>query len=399
MSPRRSSRTPVTAALGVGLLAAACVNAGDPGVDVQALQADIAFGFEAPAEDAPIAPITGVPETVGGNQGTFINDGALNAPFRNDFADRFKQILRIDAPPPSTPCPDAPIGASAGKQAPEDVTALPKEGIYRWARDISIEVPTENGDPIVAKETGFESRIIRAITELGAGTDVDATDPTTPKGKRFSYETVAPSIDGNTTLKDWLVNTQPISRGANVNQDPEGVTRSAEGVAGSSGVPLDIPDEVQDGLPGGQRVETGEPNRGLVLLEERAVDGNGTEQGSFTASPPLLYLPLPVRAGSFWDSTSVDATSGETRRIEGKVNERRSIDACGTLIDGWLVEITEVRASAAGTWMIQYEAVVSTEFGAVIIGERYAGESSTGTIEADYRVGQVEPDELPEELK
>lgn len=399
MSPRRSSRTPIVTALGVGLLAAACVNAGAPGVDIQALQADIAFGFEAPAEDAPIAPITGVPETVGGSNDAFISDGSVLVPFRNDFADRFKEILRIAAPPPTTKCPAAPIGASASKQAPEDVTDLPVEGVYRWVRDIKIVTETGGGAQLELTETGFESRLVRAVKELGAGTDVDATDPTTPQGKRFTYETVAPTIDGRTLISEWLVNTQPVSRGQNVNQDPEGITRSAEGVAESSGAPIDIPDEAQENLPGGQRIQTGEPNRGLVLLDERAVDGNGAEQGSFTPSPPLLYLPLPVQAGSFWESTSVDATSGETRRIEGRVNERRSVDACGTLIDGWLVEIDELRSSEGHTYFIEHEIVVSTEFGAVIVGERFTGDTPSGTVEADYRRGQVVPDELPEELK
>lgn len=398
MSPRRSSRTPLVAVLGVGMMAAACVDAGEPGVDIQALQADIAFGFEAPAEDEPIAPITGVPETVSSNDG-FISDGSLNAPFRNDFADRFKDILRIPTPPASTACPSAPIGSSPAMQAPEDVTTLPEQGLYRWVRDIKIKTNVD-GAEIEATETGFESRIIRAIEELGAGTNVNADDPAAPQGKRFTYETIAPAINGLTTINEWLVNTQPLSRGANVNQDPEGVTRTAEGVAEGAGVPLDIPDEAQENLPGGQRVEAGEPNRGLVLISERAVDGNGADQGGFNPSPPLLYLPLPVAAGNTWTSTGVDATSGETRRISGEVNERASIDACGTLLDGWLVEISETRATPAGAVIIDYEAVVSTELGAVIIGERFTADNGAGTvIDATYRRGQVEPDELPEDLR
>ena len=398
MFPRRSDRTPVLAVIGVGLLAAACVDAGDPGVDIQALQADIAFGFEAPAEDEPIAPVTGNPQTVSSSD-ELVSDGSLNAPFRNDFADRFKNILRIPTPPASTACPSAPIGASPAVQAPEEVTALPEQGLYRWVRDITI-TSDAGGTKIEAKETGFESRIIRAIEELGAGSNVDTDDPAAPQGKRFTYETVAPAIDGRTLINEWLVNTEPLSRGANVSQDPEGVTQSAEGVAQGAGVPADVPDEAQDQLPGGQRVETGEPNRGLVLISERAVDGNGADQGSFNPSPPLLYLPLPVAAGNSWTSTGVDATSGETRRISGEVNERASIDACGTMLDGWLVEISETRATPAGAVIIDYEAVVSTELGAVIVAERFTADDGAGTVvKADYRRGQVEPDELPEDLR
>ena len=397
MFPRRSDRNPVLLAIGAGLLVAACVDAGEPGVDVQALQADVAFGFEAPAEDEPIAPVTEAPQTAS-SAGDLISDGSLNAPFRNDFADRFKDILRIPTPPADSDCPSAPIGASPAQQAPEEVTTLPEEGLYLWLRDIKI-TSNVGGTEIEATETGFESRVIRAVEELGAGTNV-STDPAAPKGKRFTYETVAPAVDGRTLINEWLVNTQPLSRGANVSQDPEGVTRSAEGVAGGAGVPADVPDGVQDNLPGGQRVETGEPNRGLVLLAERATDGNGADQGSFNPSPPLLYLPLPVGAGSTWTSTGVDATSGETRRIDGAVYERASVDACGTMLDGWLVEISETRATPAGVVSIAYEAVVSTELGGVIIAERFTAEDGAGTsVEADYRRGQVEPEELPEDLR
>ena len=398
MFPRRSDRNPVLIAIGAGLLTAACVDAGEPGVDIQALQADIAFGFEAPAEDEPIDPVTDVPATAS-SSGDLISDGSLNAPFRNDFADRFKDILRIPTPPADTACPSAPIGSSPAVQAPEDVTTLPEEGLYRWVRDITLKSDA-GGTKFEGTDRGFESRIIRAIEELGAGTNVDATDPTAPQGKRFTYETVAPTVGGLTQINEWLVNTQPLSRGANVSQDPEGVTRSGEGVAQGAGVPLDVPDDAQDQIPGGQRVETGEPNRGLVLISERAVDGNGANQGSFNPSPPLLYLPLPVAAGNSWTSTGVDATSGETRRIDGVVNERASIDACGTMLDGWRVEISETRATPTGAVLIDYQAVVSTELGGVIIAEEFVADDGAGTVvDADYRRGQVEPDELPEDLR
>ena len=398
MFPRRSDRKTVLIAIGVGLLTAACVDAGEPGVDIQALQADIAFGFEAPAEDEPIGPVTDVPDTTTSSD-DLISDGSLNAPFRNDFADRFKDIFRIPTPPADTACPAAPVGSSPAMQAPEDVTTLPEQGLYKWVRNITVK-SNAGGVKIDSTETGFESRIIRAIEELGAGTNVDATDPSAPQGKRFTYETVAPTIGGLTQINEWLVNTQPLSRGANVSQDPEGVTRSAEGVAGSAGAPVDIPDDAQDQIPGGQRAEAGEPNRGLVLISERAVDGNGANQGSFNPSPPLLYLPLPVAAGNSWTSTGVDATSGETRRIDGEVNERASIDACGTMLDGWLVEISETRATPEGAVIIDYDAVVSTELGAVIIAERFVADDGAGTVvNADYRRGQVKPDELPEDLR
>ncbi len=398
---RPSTRRLAVGALGLALVTTACVEPDEPGVDIQALQADVAFGFEAPAEDAPIELPTAVPAQAA-QQGRPVDTGtgALTVPFRNTLPDRFNRFTNLQPPAPEVECPTAPIGSSPATQAPEEVTTVPEVGVYRWKRDITTTSVGAAGEITVQVE-GFETRAVRAVEELGAGTAVDTDDPSAQQGMRYRYETLAPLPSGLTELTTWTVNTAPVAAGANVTQDPEGVTMTAEGAASEiTGEDVDVPDEAQEQLPGGQRIQTGEPNRGLVLNQVENIDANGANQGSFNPSSPLLYLPLPVQAGEFWTSTAVDPTSGETRRIEGQVNERRSVDACGTLLDGWLVEVSETRATAAGTVTIEAEYVVSTELGALVIGETSLVTDALGnSVDATYERGQVEADPLPEDLR
>lgn len=394
MSLLRSDRSIAGLVLVTGLLASACVGQDDPGVDVQSLQADIVFGVELAAEEKPVVPPSAdIPEQQAPSQAPPISDGTLRIPFRNPAADR---LPTFDVEPPTGDCPAAPIGASPSEAAPEEVTSLPRKGLYRWQREVTIS--RDVGGVVQSTPfAGAESRLIDNVRELGAGTDPRAEDP----GKQYAYDVYRPGLFGETVLENWFVNTSPVDAGVNSpgSIDPGGTSEGAEGIAGQQGIPLDLPDEVQQALPNGNRVRTGEPNRGLIFQGEEYLDGNGEVIGQFNPSPPLLYLPLDVQVGDFWTSTGVDPRTGETRRIDGVVAERRSVDACGTLLDGWLVEIDETRAAAGVTATRSSELVISTTYGAVVIGEDYTETSGPVKVEASFRVGQKDPSPIPEELR
>lgn len=394
MFRHRSNRIAATL-VGLGLGAAACASTGDPGVEVQALQADVVFGVDLPEAEKPVAPPTQqVSEQVGADEP--FDDGSVIAPFRNRIPERFRNLPFRSPAPVVADCPTAPIGASPSEAAPEEVDSLPAEGLYSWKRDIEVTRTLEGVD-IVQRITGFENRIIRDVEELGPG-----SDPTAEGGRQFSYQTVRPDGFGQVLVETFRVNTKPVERGANSNVDTEGVVQNAEDAARNNGVPADIPDEAQDQVPNPNRVRVGEPNRGLVLIAQEVYDGNGLAVGAFNPSPPVLLLPLPVEAGDAWTSTSTDPGSGQTMRVSGEVHERESVDACGTLLDGWRAELDITIASSEGTVQRTTELIVSTSLGAMIIGERSheEGTDTAGrplTVDTDHGIAQTEPDPLPDD--
>lgn len=396
MSRRRSDRIPALL-LASGVALGACAQTGDPGVEVQSLQASVVFGVEIPEEDGPAdSPVQTVTNDFQ-QGGDILDDGGFTLPpFRNRIPDRFQGLPFRVPPPPQVDCPKAGIGASVAEQANEEVTGEPREGLYKWKRDITLTL-TIQGTDVVQKTTGFESRVIRGVEVVGASTDPTADEP----GKQFTFEMVRPDGTGSVVVDRYRVNTDPIERGANVNQDPRGLSDTAEATAQGGGVPLDIPDDVQNEIPPVNRVRVGEPNRGLTLNERTTFDGNGQAQGTFNPSPPSLLLPFPVQAGDQWQSTSVSAGNGQTLRVEGVVNERKAVDACGTLIDGWLAELDVVDASSSNIVQRREELVVSTQFGGMIIGQTIVEEGTDEAgnnvkFEAVYTIAQVDPDPIPE---
>ena len=395
MSRSRSDRIALAIVAPV-LLLAGCAEVGAPGVEVQSLQASVVFGVELPEEDGPVAsPVTAIDDGVIEGGGNLFDDGSLTLPFRNRIPDRFKGVpFRVPAPE-AVDCPEAGIGASPAVLAPEEVTGEPREGLYKWKRDITITM-TIQGTEVVQRTEGFENRVIRAVEVVGEG-----TDPTDEEsGRQFSYEMVRPDGTGAVLVDRYRVNTDPIERGSSISQDPRGASHTAEETVKGAGVPLDVPDEAQDQIPAPNRVRVGEPNRGLTLTGRTTYDGNGQAQGTFNPAPPALLLPFPVQVGDEWSSTSV-SNNGQTYRVAGIVNERESVDACGTMLDGWRAELDIVDASTAGAAQREEDLVVSTQFGGMPIAQRIVeqGTDEAGNpirLEAIYSIAQVEPDPIPE---
>ena len=393
MFRRRSDRT-AAVLVGLGLAAGACATTGQPGVEVQALQADVVFGVELDPADQPVEAPSQVPVT--GEQRPSFDDGSVIAPFRNRIPDRFKNLAFRTPAAQDQDCPTAPIGASPSEAAPEEVTTVPREGLYSWKRDIEVKRSVQGVD-LHLHTTGFEKRIVRDVEVVGEG-----TDPTADGGKQFTYQTVRPDGFGNALVETFRVNTQPVERGANSNVDTQGSVENAEHAAEANGIPADVPDDVVEQIPNPNRVRVGEPNRGLVLTQQQFYDGNGVAIGSFSPAPPVLLLPLPVEAGDTWTSTSTDPRTGQTMRVSGEVDERETVDACGTLLDGWRAELDVTIASADGTVQRTSKLVVSTSFGAMIIGEQSHEESTDAsgaptTVDTDYGIAQVDPDPVPED--
>lgn len=364
MSLSRSRALSTVAALAV---LGACANGAAPGVRVQALQADIVFGVDAP-EDAAVAPIN--PPALGeGSGGTVTVNPALNVPFRNRIPDRFRNVAdQIPAGAAAGACPSAPSGAAPRATAERNATTPPLPGLYRY-RISGSRTMTVNGVEIHTTISGFEPRLVRAVESNGE--------------HGWTFEVVQPAGDGGSRVMTWSVDTDPDEVPGPTSSDTDG-----DGIPDGRGVAVPY--------VGQNPIRAGEPGRGIALESIVDHDHNGNTVGSFDATPSLLFLPLPILPGEEFQSAAVDR-QGQSMQIDGQVETTQSVDACGELADGWRVAMTVVTAQSLDTAATTEAWVFSTPMGGLPISHRVQGsviDQSTGitqTYDITYSLGQIDP--------
>jgi hypothetical protein len=349
----------VLLAAAVPLLTAACVSPRDPGVAADSLKADIVFGVEEPAaKEAPLAPV-----------GTALEgpyDVAIEplqtlrtlpqGEFRNRIPARFQNVPTgaSGVTTNASACPRAPLGSAPERAAPDRPPANtpPKEGAYRYKISGKRTQVFSNGARIESEVSGFQPRVVRNIEQTAES--------------RWTYETVQPYGDGGIQVMSWVVNANP----AHVQRATPYVGENAYRVS--------------------------EPEGGLSVQRITYYNGSGNLEGTFDPAPPIVWAPFPVVPGQEFTSVGVSPRSRQSQRIEGEPTARQSVDACGELIDGWLVE-HDVVDSSGGAY--EQDVVVSTDMGGLVISQRLVRTFTVGdvTVEEDitFSLGQVVPDPLP----
>lgn len=115
-------------------------------------------------------------------------------------------------------------------------------------------------------------------------------------------------------------------------------------------------------------------------------------------------MPLPVLPGEGFQSVAVD-NRGQSMQIDGEVLDRQTVDACGELVDGWLVEheVTDVRSIESSVRREEY--IFSTPMGGLPVSQRIVGEQIdpandvSTKYDLTYSIGQLEPSKVPDEVQ
>lgn len=139
----------------------------------------------------------------------------------------------------------------------------------------------------------------------------------------------------------------------------------------------------------------------LTRIVREDEDGDSRE---FNPSPAVEILPLPVVPETEIDSVGVDPNTFQTLRHTGVVKERRRVDACGELVDGWFVDAAQESVDPGDGEQTQrdYDYTVATQMGGMLVFEHVAtpcamNDEGECTNEPEFvfdaRLGQVEPDE------
>ena len=337
----------------MGLVSAACVNPDKPTVAVNKLEANLVFGVtEAPK------PVESQLEQVVAD---VIADNDLDSAFNFEFPDAPTPAFGVDlavTPKAAEACPAAAPTAAPATPTEVTITGEPPMGSFKYRSVGSVPDSARPGG--LAKYDLFERRIVRNFQRIS---------PTLT-----SFDVVQRVLFGG---QDFLVATYEVNT-AGLNRNPsDGV-----GIITTPGV--------------------GEPERGITLVRMARIDAkSGNELSVFQPTTGLLLLPLPVTAGEKFQSVAVDARSGQTIVHESTVLRRQRIDACGDLVDGWLVEsnrqISRPEDFAGGPPGGKYTMIFATQFGGMPIQERLVIENvcAGGTCDLSSSLAQLKPDPLP----
>jgi hypothetical protein len=317
----------VAAAVVLMLLAAGCAKSEKTGLRVKGYAADLVFGAAKRPALVPVAAAPGPPPVV-------------EAPLPPAVFDNtgFKAPPSIGS---SGPCKSAALGAGALDSATVAPTLAkrPETGTSRWKRTGTITITGGNTKVPFA---GFEQRIVRDVRDGPTGT--------------FLYQTVKPDTGSPTTfVTTWQVK-------------PDAVQQNVSELTAS--------------------VTVGDPERGLTIKAIDNFAANGEMIGSFRPATGLLILPLPVVPGEQFASVAVDPQTLQVATYQGQVVSRDRTDACGDYVEGWVVKGT---LTFAGQTPQQYDVLVATQYGVVVVSEHIVGQTALGTYDLTFGLGQLHP--------
>ena len=369
---------------------AGCVERDGPGVAVQKLAADIVFGVES-ATTAP--PPNFMPGQAGaGDATTYLpqspgsaSDPAAGFSGGGDFsgpADRARPRLPRLTPltPSKAACPPAAMTAFPAKEAGQTLEGVPAQGQYRWKR--SGTQTLANLPNVTLPVSGFEQRLVRNIVPISSS--------------EFTFETVQPELGTDiTTISTFKVKIGAASKTVTPPVDPSNLTRRRTPVPLPVSPPGSRPTLPPPPIPGS--VSVGDPERGISLMKLQRVDraGNTSE---LTFSPAVLYLPLDVVPGEEFNSIGIDPRTGSVLQHQAKVTKRDRVDACGDIVDGWVVESTQTFSGPGQTAPPRaYKYIVAPQLGGLIISEEIHISTPQVTSDVVLSLGQVNPSPLPAE--
>jgi hypothetical protein len=368
------------------LLLSGCVKQDAPGVGIQKLAADIVFGVK-PADKTP--PPNLDPGQVGpGDATTYVPDtsfpsdpsaafggGSFSGPASRPSA-KLPRVTPL-APTKST-CPPAALTAFPAQEAGQTVEGVPAEGQYRWKRSGTQTVATLPN--VKLPVAGFEQRLVRNIVKVSE--------------TEYTFETAQPELGTNiTTISTFKVKLGAVSRNVTPPVEPPNLTRP------TSPVPLPItPPGTQPTLPKPplpSNVSAGDPERGISLVKLQRIDAAGNSS-ELTFSPGVLYLPLEIVPGEEFNAVGIDPRTGAVLQHQAKVIKRDRVDACGEVVDGWVVESTQTFSGAGQAAAPRtYRYIVAPQLGGIIISEEIHISNAQGTTDVVLSLGQLKPAPLP----
>jgi hypothetical protein len=201
---------------------------------------------------------------------------------------------------------------------------------------------------------GFEQRLVRNVTKVS--------------DTEYTFETVQPELGSDvTTISTFKVKTGAVSKTVQPPVEPPDLTHPTAPVPLPLTPPGSTPPLPKAPVP--QTISAGDPERGISLVKLQRVDAAGNSS-ELNFTPGVLYLPLEIVPGEEFKAVGIDTRTGSVLQNQGKVVKRERVDACGDVVDGWVVEATQTFSGTAQTAPPRtYRYIVAPQLGGIIISE------------------------------
>lgn len=135
------------------------------------------------------------------------------------------------------------------------------------------------------------------------------------------------------------------------------------------------------------------PGDGIFLTG--MVTKAGDQTRTFNPLVPVEILPLPVVELTPVRGVGADPLTGESLVVSGTVNRKERVEGCNELVDGWFVESTWTFQRGADSQVWDYDYIVATQHGGLIVGDHLQTVESFGTfratIDVTSRFGSIHP--------
>jgi hypothetical protein len=365
-SPRdRVRRATAVAMASAVIVVTGCVHQSKPGLQVKALQSDIVFGFTP-------KPAFVVPPTADTTPQIDLGAGPLELTLP-PVARRRRLIFLPPLPVPTVVCPTAAESAFPAEQATFYAPAPPETGRYKWKETVTS--PLGNGKSI--STVTFVNHDIVNVSKV-----VTTPNPTPPGAAAllgtsalpittFTYDEVIHNLDGTTTTTSYQVKNHALNITAG---NPNGF------------------------LPNGS-APVGQPDAGLSIMKVTHLSNDGKTAVVFAPVTPVLLLPIDVGFPEHFVSTGA-AADGSSLTVDAAVVHRSRVDACGTVIDGWEVDSTQVYTSPSGTPVtpVTDTYYVGTQIGSLLTYEHKAVPAALASAtmpDIVDSIGQLHPSPIP----
>lgn len=133
------------------------------------------------------------------------------------------------------------------------------------------------------------------------------------------------------------------------------------------------------------RQTTGDPSLDGVFLTRvvtRRADGSADE---FTPVSGARIIALPAGPSVSWNDAAIDPLRGSSLVVQGTVVDKGRVNACGTVLDAWTVEVTGRLLGPDKDLLVTATYQVGTQFGGFVLADQVTITGTDGGVQVELQ--------------
>jgi hypothetical protein len=138
---------------------------------------------------------------------------------------------------------------------------------------------------------------------------------------------------------------------------------------------------------------------GLFIVSQTRAFADGRPPQQFNPTPPVRIFRTPTESGARFTSSGTDPLVRTNMTIQGVVEKKDTVDACGEVLDAWLVSVSGRILSPERDTAVSATFHIAPQFGALIIAEgvtlKTTAGSTTTTHTSKAVINSITPAPLP----